>query len=62
MCITVAHFYETWREKLRMELVTGQDGLHRLIREGSINRPALALTGILQVFRECYPGAGSPAK
>jgi HPr kinase/phosphorylase len=48
--ITVAHFYETYREKLRMELVTGPAGLHRLIREGSINRPALALTGFFKYF------------
>jgi HPr kinase/phosphorylase len=48
--ITVAHFYDTYREKLRMELVTGDAGLHRLIREGSINRPALALTGFFKYF------------
>jgi HPr kinase/phosphorylase len=48
--ITVAHFYESFREKLRMELVTGEAGLHRLIREGSINRPSLALTGFFKYF------------
>ena len=49
--ITVAHFFETYREKLKMELVaTGGGGLHRLIREGSINRPALALTGFFKYF------------
>lgn len=48
--ITVAHFFETYREKLKMELVTGTDGLHRLIHEGSINRPALALTGFFKYF------------
>jgi HPr kinase/phosphorylase len=48
--ITVAHFYETYREKLQLELVTGSTGLHRLIREGSINRPALALTGFFKYF------------
>ncbi|MSU69940.1 MAG: HPr(Ser) kinase/phosphatase [Opitutaceae bacterium] len=48
--ITVAHFYETYREKLMMELVTGEAGLHRLIREGTINRPALALTGFFKYF------------
>lgn len=48
--ITVAHFLETYREKLKMELVTGERGLHRLIREGSINRPALALTGFFRYF------------
>ncbi|HMD61163.1 MAG TPA: HPr(Ser) kinase/phosphatase [Opitutaceae bacterium] len=48
--ITVAHFYETYREKLKLELVIGDAGLHRLIREGSINRPALALTGFFKYF------------
>ncbi|HTJ77768.1 MAG TPA: HPr(Ser) kinase/phosphatase [Rariglobus sp.] len=48
--ITVAHFFETYREKLKLELVTGSDGLHRLIREGSINRPSLALTGFFKYF------------
>src|SRR5476651_707340 len=48
--ITVAHFFETYREKLRMDLVTGEAGLHRLIREGSINRPSLALTGFFKYF------------
>lgn len=48
--ITVAHFFETHREKLKLELLTGQEGVHRLIREGSINRPALALTGFFKYF------------
>ncbi|MDP1580308.1 MAG: HPr(Ser) kinase/phosphatase [Candidatus Didemnitutus sp.] len=48
--ITVAHFYETYREKLHLELVTGEEGLHRLIKEGSINRPSLALTGFFKYF------------
>ena len=48
--ITVAHFFSTYREKLKMELVTGETGLHRLIHEGSITRPALALTGFFKYF------------
>src|SRR5579862_720287 len=48
--ITVAHFFETYREKLKMELVTGEAGVHRVIREGSINRPSLALTGFFKYF------------
>src|SRR5471032_2606534 len=48
--ITVAHFLETYREKLKLEVVTGETGLHRLIREGSINRPSLALTGFFKYF------------
>ena len=30
--ITVAHFQEIYRDKLKLELLTGPDGLHRLIR------------------------------
>lgn len=48
--ITVAAFYEAYAAKLKLELVTGEAGLHRLIREGSINRPALALTGFFKYF------------
>src|SRR6476660_4803497 len=48
--ITVAHFYESYREKLKLELVTGEQGLHRIIRESTINRPALALTGFFKYF------------
>src|SRR6266496_3446587 len=48
--ITVAHFFDTYREKLKMELVVGERGLHRMIREGSINRPSLALTGFFKYF------------
>ncbi|MCR6655994.1 MAG: HPr(Ser) kinase/phosphatase [Opitutus sp.] len=48
--ITVAHFYESYRDKLKLELITGEGGVHRLIREGSINRPSLALTGFFKYF------------
>lgn len=48
--ITVAHFFETYRDKLQLELLHGSNGLHRLIREGSINRPSLALTGFFKYF------------
>ena len=48
--ITIGHFFETYRDKLKLELVTDGSGLHRLIREGSINRPALALTGFFKYF------------
>ena len=48
--ITVDSFHRTYGEKLKMELVTNKAGLHRLIKEGSINRPALALTGFLKYF------------
>ncbi len=47
---TVAHFLETYREKLKMELIVGENGLHRIIHEATINRPALALTGFFKYF------------
>jgi HPr kinase/phosphorylase len=48
--ISVAHFFETYGARLKLELITGRDGLHRLIREPAINRPALALTGFFKYF------------
>src|SRR4051812_2022752 len=48
--ITVAHFFESYRGKLKMELLTGEPGMHRLIHEGTVNRPALALTGFFKYF------------
>jgi HPr kinase/phosphorylase len=53
--ITVAHFYETYREKLKLDLVAGENGLHRLIHEGTVNRPALALTGFFKYFAHKRP-------
>lgn len=48
--ITVAHFFESYGKKLKMELVTREAGLQHIIREGSINRPSLALTGFFKYF------------
>jgi HPr kinase/phosphorylase len=48
--ITVAHFFETYGPKLKLKLITGREGLHRLIQEPAINRPALALTGFFKYF------------
>jgi len=48
--ISVAHFLETYGARLKLELITGREGLHRLIREPAINRPALALTGFFKYF------------
>src|ERR1700750_1564688 len=48
--ISVAHFREASRGKLKMEQSTGERGRTPLIHEGSINRPALALTGFFKYF------------
>lgn len=48
--ITVDHFLTSYGERLKLEAVTGDIGLHRLIKEGTVNRPALALTGFFKYF------------
>ncbi len=48
--ISVAHFFETYHKKLKLELLSSGAGLHRMIKEGSINRPSLALTGFFKYF------------
>lgn len=48
--ITVEHFLNSYGEQLKLERVTGDVGLHRLIKEGTVNRPALALTGFFKYF------------
>ncbi len=48
--ITVSHFFKTHGKKLKMELMAGASGIDRIIREGSVNRPALALTGFYKFF------------
>ncbi len=48
--ITVDHFFQTYRERLGLKLLAGEKGRNRVIKEGSINRPALALTGFFKYF------------
>jgi HPr kinase/phosphorylase len=48
--VSVAEFFRKYGVKLKVETVTGGDGTARLIREPSINRPALALTGFYKYF------------
>jgi len=48
--ISVREFYNACREPLELELVAGEENLDRMIREKSLNRPALALTGYFRFF------------
>jgi HPr kinase/phosphorylase len=48
--VTVERFYLNHAEKLQLKLVAGGAGLSRTIREGSVNRPGLALAGFLRYF------------
>src|SRR5213592_2851763 len=50
--VTVESFYKLHAEKLQMKLEGPQVGFHRKIREPTINRPGLALSGFYTYFAE----------
>ncbi len=50
--VTVESFYKLHAEKLQMKLEGPRVGFHRKIREPTINRPGLALSGFYTYFAE----------
>src|SRR3954454_17513418 len=50
--VTVDGFYELHAEKLQLKLEGTCVGFHRKIREPTINRPGLALSGFFSYFAE----------
>ncbi len=50
--VTVESFYEAHGEKLQLKLEGKRVGFHRKIREPTINRPGLALSGFYNYFAE----------
>src|SRR3954447_19594179 len=50
--VTVESFYKSHAEKLQMKLEGPRVGFHRKIREPTINRPGLALSGFYSYFAE----------
>lgn len=48
--ITVGHFYANHAEKLGLRLEGSSRGLNNLIREPTVNRPGLALSGFFSYF------------
>lgn len=50
--VTVESFYEAHAEKLQLKLEGKRVGFHRKIREPTINRPGLALSGFYNYFAE----------
>jgi len=48
--VTVGHFFKEHGEFLAMKLLAGEGGLDRVIREPTVNRPGLALTGFRRYF------------
>src|SRR5438552_17774955 len=50
--VTVESFYNSHAEKLQLKLEGPRVGFHRKIREATINRPGLALSGFFMYFAE----------
>lgn len=48
--ITITHFFKSYGTDLKLEILEGGKGLNRLLFEGRVNRPALALTGFFKFF------------
>lgn len=48
--VTVESFHTQHRDKLGLRLVAGANGLKRIIREPTVNRPGLALAGFTEYF------------
>lgn len=48
--VSVREFFTSFEEPLKLELVAGKAGLDKTIRERSLNRPALAVTGYFKFF------------
>ena len=48
--LTVRQFFDSHADHLKMEMCCGERGMRRVIREGSVNRPSLALTGFFKYF------------
>ncbi|MGA2280111.1 MAG: HPr(Ser) kinase/phosphatase [Verrucomicrobiota bacterium] len=48
--VTVEQFYQEHKTTLQMRLVGGERGLKRVIREPTVNRPGLALSGFTHYF------------
>src|SRR5436309_15646598 len=48
--VTVERFYTANKASLQLNLLAGAEGLKRLIREPTVNRPGLALAGFTRYF------------
>lgn len=48
--VTVQEFIKEYGERLELRLISGEEGLDRVIREPTLNRPGLALAGHTRYF------------
>src|ERR671939_572115 len=53
--VTVESFYKLHADKLQMKLEGPRVGFHRKIREPTINRPGLELSGFFTYFKSLPP-------
>ena len=47
---TVEQFFKNHGKTLQLQLLAGEKGLNRLIKEGAVNRPGLAFAGFYRYF------------
>lgn len=48
--ISVGHFFESWKDRLKLKLLGENEGFDRIIRESTVNRPGLLLSGFTEYF------------
>lgn len=48
--VTIEQFFREHGERLELRLISGEEGLRRIIREPTLNRPGLALAGHTRYF------------
>ena len=48
--ITVSIFYKENKERLKLTLISSENGFHRKIIKGDWHRPGLALAGFVDLF------------
>src|SRR5690242_15533845 len=48
--VTVEQFFKEQADALQIRLLTSERGLKRIIREATVNRPGLVLSGFTQYF------------
>lgn len=48
--LSVKDFYTRYKTSLKLEVIAGEKSMHKIIKEGSVNRPSLALTGFFKYF------------
>ncbi len=62
--IKVETFYQNFKDHLKLSIIAGEEGVKKMIKEKSINRPGIALTGFIKYFAakriQCF-GAGEMA-